>query len=98
MEAFVSEAKTLHQLEFLVKDYLHDVDLGDFQAKGWPSCSYAMSRLALISMTRILAQDIKPVLINACNSDYLLDEDISERGKGNFNAAVFDLYWQETWQ
>lgn len=80
MGAFVSEAKNLPQLEFLVRDYLNDVDLGDYKAKGWPDSSYGMSRLALISLTRILSREESPVLINACNSDRLLDEGVSERG------------------
>ncbi len=80
---FTSEKLTTEQLNEIMCDYIQDVELDQVQSKGWPSTSYALSKCAVIALTKILSRqpENKGVLINCCCPGYCKTD--MNKGRGN---------------
>ncbi len=79
---FCSNKLTIDELNSLVREYLRDIETGAAISKGWSNSSYAVSKCAVIALTKILSRqpENKGVLINCCCPGYC-KTDMNE-GKG----------------
>lgn len=75
---------SIDELENLVNDFVSSVQDGTHEQKGWPNSNYGISKLAVIALTRILAQresSVNPAfLINACCPGYCDTDMTSHKG------------------
>lgn len=84
-ERFVN-CPSIDALENLVNEYVAAVQDGTQTEKGWPDSNYGISKLAVISLTRILAKreaklnPDKNFLINACCPGYCDTDMTSHKG------------------
>ena len=64
---FLDPAIDRAQLLQLVDEFVRDVGEGRHEAAGWPSSAYRVSKIAMNSLTRILARELAPrrILVNA---------------------------------
>jgi carbonyl reductase 1 len=54
------------KLQALLLAFVEDVRTGVYEARGWPSSAYRVSKLGLNALTRLLAEELKPrrLLVN----------------------------------
>lgn len=78
---FTAEDLTLPALSKLVDQFEADVAAGAHASRGWNKSNYGLSKLALISATRVLARTCAPRLkVNACCPGYCRTDMSSNRG------------------
>jgi len=90
---FSSAALTLSGLSQLVDDFESDVQAGRHAARGWGRSNYGLSKLAVISATKVLAREEPAIKVNACCPGYCDTDMSSHRGPrsaadGAQNAVV----------
>jgi len=64
-QKLLSPTLTKIELGQLLQQFISDVKNGVFQQNGWPSNSYAVSKVGVNMLTRIMARDEKNVTINS---------------------------------
>src|SRR5207245_9930865 len=69
---FADPSLTRPALDSLVSSYLASLEAGETKCSGWPS-AYSVSKVALNSLTRILAQELSPrgIRVNAVGPVWL---------------------------
>lgn len=64
-----SKVDNYEQLDDLVQEFLTAVDSGRWEEKGWPTCAYSVSKMAINAYTKILQDDFdqshRDVIVNA---------------------------------
>ena len=64
-----SNVDNYEQLDDLVQEFLAAVDSGRWEEKGWPTCAYSVSKMAINAYTKILQDDFdqshRDVIVNA---------------------------------
>eukprot|EP00511_Aplanochytrium_stocchinoi_P011827 CAMPEP_0204877870 /NCGR_PEP_ID=MMETSP1348-20121228/48433_1 /ASSEMBLY_ACC=CAM_ASM_000700 /TAXON_ID=215587 /ORGANISM="Aplanochytrium stocchinoi, Strain GSBS06" /LENGTH=266 /DNA_ID=CAMNT_0052034787 /DNA_START=27 /DNA_END=824 /DNA_ORIENTATION=- len=67
---FFKDDLTVDQLTSLMRQFISDVDRGDYAEKGWPRQAYGVSKIGVSMLTRIQARDIaiqRPdIRLNCC--------------------------------
>jgi|LauGreDrversion2_2_1035103.scaffolds.fasta_scaffold49365_1 carbonyl reductase 1 len=84
--AFSSPELTLNGVRSLADKFEADVAAGNHQANGWSNSNYAISKLALIAATNVLARQYPGLRVNACCPGYC-DTDMSSH-KGTRPPAL----------
>ncbi|EME31231.1 carbonyl reductase (NADPH) [Galdieria sulphuraria] len=64
---------TIPELSAMMNDFIQSVKEGTWEQKGWPKQTYAVSKMGVTIMTRILAREEKRpnILYNACCPGYV---------------------------
>ncbi len=64
---------TRDRLVALVDEFYRDVEQGRYRAQGWPKSAYAVSKVALNALTRILAKELEGsgMLVNAISPGWV---------------------------
>lgn len=70
---FLNPALTRDGLTALVGEFHSDVERGQYRANGWPKSAYAVSKVALNALTRILAKELEGsgMLVNAISPGWV---------------------------
>jgi carbonyl reductase 1 len=73
---FLDPALGRDGLHALVSSFVSDVERGQQAASGWPSSAYAVSKVALNALTRMLAKELKPngITVNAVSPGWVRTE------------------------
>ena len=90
-----AEVDTYEKLDNLVHQFITDVDSGYWEEKGWPTCAYSVSKMAINTYTRILQKDFddsdRNILVNAVYpaSHHKLIDQADQRILSDEDAAKF---------
>jgi carbonyl reductase 1 len=85
VEKFTSSELTMPQLESLANNFVTEVEGGTHAKEGWPNTCYGMSKLAIISMTRVLAREFPMIQCNTVDPGYCATD--QNKNQGNRPAA-----------
>lgn len=66
VDKFTDPSLTFSELDGLMQKFVSDIDAGTYTAEGWPSNTYAVSKIGVTALTKIFARENKNILINAC--------------------------------
>ena len=77
---FSDSQLSLESLEELVREFEAAVAESAHTQRGWPNSNYAVSKLALIAATKVLARDLPRFRVNACCPGYCDTDMTSHRG------------------
>lgn len=77
---FSSETLQTEELESLIREFVTDVENGVHSRNGWPNTCYGMSKLGVISLTKILSRDEPSMMVNACCPGYCNTDMTSNKG------------------
>jgi len=66
VKQFSNDNLTFGQLDELMQKFVDDVAAGRHSTEGWPTNSYAVSKIGVTAMTRVFARENEDILINSC--------------------------------
>lgn len=80
-DQFSSEKLTIDQLSSLLDKFVSDVGKGTYKEEGWPRSTYAVSKIGVTALTKVLAREEKRnILINCCCPGYCNTDMTSGKG------------------
>ncbi|XP_064097034.1 carbonyl reductase [NADPH] 3-like isoform X2 [Macrobrachium nipponense] len=84
-EKFASPILTEDEIVSLVNQFVKDAEAGDWNAKGWPSSAYAVSKVAVSALTRVQqrafdADPRKDIVVNSCHPGYVDTDMTAHKG------------------
>ncbi|XP_064097027.1 carbonyl reductase [NADPH] 3-like isoform X2 [Macrobrachium nipponense] len=84
-EKFASPTLTEDEIVSLVNQFVKDAKAGDWNAKGWPSSAYAVSKVAVSALTRVQQRAFdadlrKDVVVNSCHPGYVDTDMTAHKG------------------
>jgi len=65
-QSFTDPNLTVHALSALVERFVTAAAEGVHQEQGWPNSAYAVSKLAVTALSRVLARDYPMLFVAAC--------------------------------
>lgn len=84
-DAFTNPELSLEDLISLMKQFVQDVQTGVHTYNGWPDSSYAVSKLGVVAMTKILARQYRGIMINSVDPGFCATD--QNYGQGIRSAA-----------
>ena len=79
-DAFASESLEVEDLETLMKDFVKAAQGGTHQKEGWPNTGYGVSKVGIISLTKILARQHTKFMINSVDPGYCKTDQNNNQG------------------
>lgn len=79
-EAFSSDSLKLHDLEEYMRDFVRAAQEGTHQKEGWPNTGYGVSKVGIISMTKILARQHPKFMVNSVDPGYCRTDQNNNQG------------------
>jgi len=92
-QQFIDPNLSLNTLDSLMNKFVDDVAAKTWEKEGWPTSTYAVSKIGCTALTRILAREnaSKGILINACCPGYVQTDMSSwnpKAGKAEDGATI----------
>ena len=84
-DSFTNPELSLEELISLMKQFVQDVQTGVHVYNGWPDSSYAVSKLGVVAMTKILARQHRGIMINSVDPGFCATD--QNFGQGIRSAA-----------
>ncbi|CAN0116365.1 unnamed protein product [Heterosigma akashiwo] len=80
-DAFSSETLRLEELENFMHDFVADAEGGVHSQRGWPNTGYGVSKVGIISMTKILAREEgQSFMVNSVDPGYCKTDQNDNQG------------------
>jgi len=79
-EAFSSDTVTMENLEEFMMDFIEAAKEGNHSEKGWPNTGYGVSKVGIISMTKILARENPRFMVNSVDPGYCATDQNNNQG------------------
>jgi carbonyl reductase 1 len=80
VKEFTRDDLTMDELEVLAKTFVREVETGTHAKNGWPNTCYGLSKLAIISMTKVLARLHPGMMCNTVDPGYCATDQNSNQG------------------
>jgi NAD(P)-dependent dehydrogenase (short-subunit alcohol dehydrogenase family) len=96
VQKFTDPQLTMPQLESLVHDFVAAVERGTHTQEGWPNTCYGLSKLAIISMTRVLARDYPSIVCSSVDPGYCATDQNNHQGNRPASRGAVTPYWLAT--
>ena len=84
-DAFTNPELTQEDLIALLQQFVQDVQTGVHTYNGWPDSSYAVSKLGVVAMTKIMARQYRGIMINSVDPGFCATD--QNYGQGIRSAA-----------
>ena len=84
-DAFTNPELTLEDLISLLQQFVQDVQTGVHTYNGWPDSSYAVSKLGVVAMTKIMARQYRGIMVNSVDPGFCATD--QNYGQGIRSAA-----------
>lgn len=102
LRARFEQASSIKELDALAEKFVADVKAGRHSQEGWPASMYGVSKLLESMYTRVLAQQLPKVMVNAVHPGYCSTNMSSYRGPQPASDGADTPLWlaylpQEQW-